>query len=412
MNRTLLAAAVVLVFTRSLWSVEPAPMLVTENMKAVAQGGNALAADLYAQLRAPDSANLFFSPYSISTALAMASAGAEGPTKAQMDKVLHLPPLDGQLQPAVSSLRKLLLADDKSSGFRLRVANRLWGQAGFQFVPDFLRVMKDDYGAELGVVDFKQAEAARRTINTWVEEQTDDKIQNLLAPGVLHDDTRLVLTNAIYFKARWLHEFSKAATKDAAFHAPGRRELTVATMHQKHRLNYGAWDDLQVLELPYAGGGDLSMLILLPRKVDGLRDLEARLTAESLQTWSSGLQERLVDVSLPKFKMTSEFSLADVLATLGMPLAFSRQADFSGISTQEKLFISAVIHKAFVDVNEEGTEAAAATAIAIGAMAMRPLPEQPVEFRADHPFVLLIRDRRTEAVLFLGRVTNPQAQAN
>ena len=217
-----------------------------------------------------------------------------------------------------------------------------------------------------------------------------------------------MLTNAIYFKARWTHEFSKSATTDAPFHISDSQQITVPMMHQTHRLRYGASDDLQVLELPYAQDGSLSMLILLPKKIDGLADLEKRLTSENLQKWSAGLQSRPVKVHLPKFKMTSEFSLKDVLESMGMPLAFSDKADFSRMSTEEQLFISAVIHKAFVDVNEEGTEAAAATAIVMRATAAFPAPEEPVEFRADHPFVFLIRDNRTQSILFLGSLVNPK----
>ena len=178
-------------------------------------------------------------------------------------------------------------------------------------------------------------------------------------------------------------------------------------MHLMRRLAYGAVDGVQILELPYAQEGRLSMLILLPTKVDGLSDLEKGLTAENLQKWSAGLRPRPVNVSLPRFKMTSEFGLGDVLQSLGMSLAFSDKADFSGMSSQEKLLLSAVIHKAFIDVNEEGTEAAAATAVAMKAEAAAPSPDEPVEFRADHPLVFLIRDRRTESILFLGRLVNP-----
>jgi serpin B len=407
MNARKLAALLVLVLCTPAWSWETAPVEITDDVLTVAQGGNAFATDLYARLRSDKPSNLFFSPYSISTALAMTYAGAEGETAAQMAKVLHFPLPEAKLQPAFGTLRKLLASDDRTSGFQLRVANRLWGQAGFQFRPEFLQVTSANFGADLGQVDFKQSEAARQTISGWIEEQTDHKIQNLLAPGVLAASTRLVLTNAIYFKARWTNEFSKHATVEAPFRTSESQQVMAPTMQQTHRLSYAATDNVQVLELPYAEDGNLSMLILLPTKIEGLADLEKRLTSESLRTWSAGVQPRLVKVFLPRFKMTSEFSLKDVLESLGMSLAFSDRADFSGMSTQERLFISAVIHKAFVDVNEEGTEAAAATAVTMRATAIRPMPEEPVEFRADHPFVFLIRDNRTQSILFLGRVMNP-----
>ena len=338
----------------------------------------------------------------------MTYAGAEGPTGEQMAKVLHFPLPAAKLHPAFSNLQKRMAFDDKTPPFQLRVANRLWGQKGFHFLPAFLKVASDDYGAELGLVDFKQAEGARKTINSWIEKQTDHKIQDLLAPGVLDASTRLVLTNAIYFKARWEHEFSESATSEAPFHLSARQEITAPLMYQQYRLRYSEPGDVQALELPYADGGTLSMLILLPKKIDGLSDLEKQLTSENLQKWSAGLKSRLVNVYLPKFKMTSEFELGDVLSSMGMPLAFSDKADFSGMSAEEQLYFSAVIHKAFVDVNEEGTEAAAATAVALRAATGRPRPETPVEFRADHPFIFLIRDNRTDAVLFLGRLVKPQ----
>lgn len=408
MNCKKLAAVFVLVFTRPAWSVEPAPMEITDDIRAVANGGNEFATDLYARLRSDKSTNQFFSPYSISTAIAMTYAGAEGPTQAQIAKVLHFPVPEAKLHSAFNTLGNLLAFSDKTPGFQLRVANRLWGQKGFHFLPEFLHVTNANYGADLGLLDFKQAEAARKTINSWIEEQTDRKIQDLIAPGVLDADTRLVLTNAIYFKARWTHEFSKSATTDAPFHTSDSQQITVPMMHQTHRLRYAASDNVQLLELPYAEDGRLSMLILLPKKIDGLTDLEKGLTSENLQKWTAGLKSRPVKVHLPRFKMTSEFSLGDLLESMGMPLAFSDKADFSRMSTQEQLFISAVIHKAFVDVNEEGTEAAAATAVVMHPTAAFPSPEEPVEFRADHPFVFLIRDNRTQSILFLGRMLNPK----
>ena len=412
MDSKKLAAVVVLsfvfLFVRPVWSAEAAQVKITDDVLAVAKGCNAFATDLYAKLRTGKPANLFFSPYSISVALAMTDAGAAGETEAQIAQVLHFPGPQTKVSPAFGTLQKLFDAGDETLGYQLRVANRLWGQQDFHFLPAFLAVTKADFGADLGQLDFKQADAARQTINDWIAQQTDDKIQNLLAPGVLDADTRLVLTNAIYFKARWTHEFGKRATTDEAFHVTATEQVVVPTMHQTHRLRYVAAEGVQVLELPYAQDGSLSMLVLLPNKIDGLADLEKRLTSENVQKWSHGLQPRPVKVDLPRFKMTSQFSLADVLGSLGMPLAFSGKADFSKMSSDERLAISAVIHKAFVDVNEEGTEAAAATAVAMKALALPPLPEKPVEFRADHPFVLIIRDNRTESILFLGRLVNPR----
>jgi serpin B len=232
MNHLKLAAVVVLVFARPAWSVEPVAMQITDDVKAVAKGDNEFATDLYARLRSDQPTNLFFSPYSISTALAMTSAGAKGQTEAQMAKVLHFTVPEAKLDPAFSTLRKLLVSSDKTSGIQLRVANRLWGQEGFHFLPEFLQVTKADYGADLGLLDFKQPEAARKTINSWIEQQTDNKIENLLAPGALSADTRLVLTNAIYFKGRWTNEFGKQATTDAPFHTSASQQIAVPMMYQ------------------------------------------------------------------------------------------------------------------------------------------------------------------------------------
>jgi serpin B len=406
MNYLKLTVALALVFTRSAWSAEPAPKQVADDLMAVAKSNNEFATDLYAHLRSDKSTNLFFSPYSISTALAMTSAGAHGETEAQIAKVLHFTLPEAKLHPAFNQVRKILTDGDKALGFQVRVANRLWAQEGFHFQPDFLQVTNANYGAEPSLLDFKQSEAARKTINAWVDEQTDHKIQDLLAPGALNASTRLVLTNAIYFKAHWTHPFGlEDATTDAPFRTSASQQVTVPTMHQTEYFRYSASDNVQVLELPYGQSGSLSMLILLPTKIDGLSDLEKQLTSENLQKWSAGLQSRRVKVDLPKFKMTSEFSLGTVLESMGMPLAFSAKADFSRISTQEPLSISAVIHKAFVDVNENGTEAAAATGLM---MALSVEPPPSAEFHADHPFVFLIRGNRTQNILFLGRLMNPK----
>ena len=330
---------------------------------AVVQGNNAFALALYAKLRAEDQGNLFLSPYSISTALAMTYAGAKGKTAAEMAEVLHFTVPQEQLHPAFAALTAKLHGDIKKEGYQLRIANRLWGQAGYHFLPTFLQVTRDHYGAELAQVDFAQnTEAARHTINAWVEEKTEKKIKDLIAQGVLDSGTTLVLTNAIYFKGDWQRKFEAKATKDAPFLLTPQEKVTVPMMRQRGKFAYGVVGKVQVLELPYVGK-DLSMFVLLPKEVDGLADLEKSLSVETLNTWTSGLREQTVEVLLPKFKMTSGFRLEKVLGSMGMPLAFSGEADFSGMTGKRGLFISAVIHKAFVDVNEEGTEAAAATAV-------------------------------------------------
>lgn len=378
-------------------------------MSAIVNGNSEFAADLYSYLKDKTSGNLFFSPYSISTALAMTYSGAAGETQKQMAQVLHFSVPKAELHGAMARLRESLLAD-RQKGYQLRVANRLWGQKGYEFLPEFLESTQQFYGAELGVLDFAQAaEEARQAINAWVDKQTEQKIKDLLPPGTLDAMTRLVLTNAIYFKGNWQEQFEADATEDASFHVSADREVTVPMMHQTERFGYRAADGLQILEMSYAKG-ELSMIVLLPKEIEGLSVLEKKLTHENLDQWTKGLRRQKVIVYLPRFKMTSQFGLKDTLQAMGMRLAFEPgKADFSAMSRSEELFISAVIHKAFVDVNEEGTEAAAAMGVVMMPTAAPMEPEEPPVFRADHPFLFLIRDNKTGSILFLGRVVNPKA---
>jgi serpin B len=399
MDSRKLAIVVVLIFARHVWSAEPKE--ITPDVVAVAKGNNEFAAELYAHLAAEESSNLFFSPYSISTVLAMTCAGARGETAEQMFKVLHFPLPQPKLHPAFAKLRAQLTPSGKVPAFQLRTANRLWGQKGAHILPDFLKETKEHYGAEIGLANFRTPEPTRMFINSWVEKQTDRRITDLVTPGMLNADTRFLLTNAIYFKAGWLSIFNRRATSGSPFQTSGTERVTVPMMYQKSYFRYVETETLQILELPYSGS-TLSMLILLPRKVDGLNDLQKLLTNENLQRWTAGLKGREVHVHLPRFRMVSEFTLEDALGKLGMPLAFSKNADFSGISNNEQLIISHVVHKAFVEVNEEGAEAAAATGG--GGVFGR---SEPIAFRADHPFVFLIRDDRTQCILFLGHVLNP-----
>jgi serpin B len=368
----------------------------------VAYANNAFALDLYASLRQRQG-NLFFSPHSIHVALGMTYAGARGPTARQMASVLHLTIPQDKLHAAFAALIKDLNTGGKIGDrelYKLVVANALWAQNGYPFHADFQNVVSANYRAALRQVDFINAtEDARLEINRWVEKQTNDKIKNLLPTGVLTPLTRLVLTNAIYFKSSWANQFPKFATRDAPFHVTSDKTTQVKMMRQAERFGYFEADDLQAVELPY--------IVLLPRNADGLADLEKNLTGAKLADWVGGLKARRAQLALPRFTFSSQFSLSKTLQSLGMTDAFSPDAaDLSGIATVEKLFIQAVIHKAFVDVNEEGTEAAAATAVAIGVGAMLE-PDKPVVFTADHPFLFVIRHRDSGAILFIGRVVNP-----
>ena len=374
--------------------------------EAVVEGNNAFALELYAKLRQGEG-NLFFSPYSISTALAMTYAGARGETKLQMAKVLHFSLPSEELHSTLGMLSKDLNERGEKGGYELSVANALWYQKGYVFLEEFLGLVRTDYGSGLNEVDFVgAAETARRTINDWVKKETRDKIKELIGPGVLDSLTRLVLTNAIYFKGNWAEQFDKDRTKEAPFTLINSQKVDVAMMNQTGEFKYMEAEDFQGLELPYVDN-ELSMIILLPKEVGGLRGLEKTLTAEKLSEWLARLGKREVIVSVPKFEITSQFGLGDVLKLMGMKDAFVPEvADFSGMNGKKDLFISAVIHKAYVDVNEEGTEAAAATGVVVGLTAVGPRERRV--FRADHPFLFLIRDNHSGSILFIGRVMNPK----
>ena len=387
------------------WAMQT-PASATTDRAAVVEGNNAFAVDLYSQLRS-QSGNLFFSPESISTALAMTYAGARGDTALEMAKTLHftLPP--DRLHPAMGALLSDLNA--AHNGYQLHVADALWAQQGYTFRDDFLKLNKSDYGAGFNQVDFNGAtEAARLTINQWVEKKTENKIKDLLQPGVLDKTTRLVLTNAIYFKGDWQMPFDKDRTEVEDFHLSRTQTVKAPLMHDRDSFNYLNGGMFQALEIPYKND-ELSMIVFLPNNVSGLPAFEKSLTASGMRQWLGQLHPASdVILTLPKFKMTRQFKLQQTLGAMGMALAFGKSADFSGITGSRDLFISEVIHKAFVDVNEEGTEAAAATAVMMPEMAMQArTPPPPIVFRADHPFIFLIRDNRSGGILFMGRVIDP-----
>jgi serpin B len=381
-------------------SPPPAP-----DQAALAAGNNAFAIDLYGQLRKQDG-NLFFSPESISTAFAMAYAGARGTTASEMAATLHftLPP--DRLHPAMGALFANLNA--AHNGYQLRVADALWAEKDFTFLDDFLKITASDYGAGFNRVDFKGApEQVRATINQWVEQKTEDKIKDLLPAGSLTPATRLVLTNAIYFKGDWQTQFDKASTKEEDFHLSTAQSVKAPLMHLTAKLSYLNGGTFQAAEIPYKSG-ELSMIVLLPNDAAGLPALEQSLTAANAQQWFSQLRgSAKIILTLPKFKMTQQFQLGNTLSAMGMAQAFQKgAADFSGMTGKRDFWISAAIHKAYIDVNEEGTEAAAATGIVMRSMAMQ-REQPPIIFRADHPFLFVIRDNRSGGILFMGRVNDP-----
>jgi serpin B len=380
-----------------------------DQWKALLDGNCSFAVDSYRQLRSSEG-NLFFSPYSISTALALAYGGARGETEKQMAKVLHFSLDQSSLHAAFGALQNQLNRTQKMSGLKLLVANSLWPQQGYRFRDAYLSLARERYGVSMTPVDYEHAtEAARKQVNLWVEQKTEQKIKDLIQPGALDVLTRLVLINAIYFKGAWEHEFDPEQTKDSSFFVTPEKSVTASMMTQTTWAGYAESESLQVLSMPYVNSIS-SMLVLLPRAKGGLQQLEDNLSADNLKRWRERMPSRRVEIFLPKFKITRRFLLNSMLQNMGMADAFRfRVADFSGMADTRELFISAVIHKAFADVTEKGTEAAAATAVMVAAgwaASLEP-PKPPVVFRADHPFLFLIQDNRTGTILFLGRLTDP-----
>jgi len=421
MARRMVAALVIAASTLGHASAnEPVQASSSRETALVAQGNNAFAIELYRQLQDGEG-NLFFSPYSISTALALTYAGARGRTQEQMAEVLCFPTsVDGlrklgtagepltpeQFAQAFGRIIKDLNARGGQGKYELRVANALWGQKDYEFLKPFVWLVEKQYGGKLQSVDFIAAtEKAGQTINSWVEKQTNDKIRDLISQGMLDAMTRLVLTNAVYFKGHWASQFEEDRTRDEPFLLLTGGKMQVPMMNQKAEFGYAETEALQMLEMPYVGE-ELSMLILLPKKTNGLGQLEKDLSAEAINRWLAEARKRDVIVTIPKFKMTDKFSMERVLRAMGMADAFSQAADFSGMTGRRDLFISAVVHQAYVDVNEEGTEAAAATGVVMKLTSA--MPDRIPVFRADHPFVFLIRDEASGSILFLGRVVNPQ----
>lgn len=375
-------------------------------------GNNAFAWDLYQKL-APQQGNLFYSPYSISLALAMTYAGAREVTEQQMAGTMHYTLPQNRLHPAFNNLDLTLAQRGQGAkgkdgkGFRLNIANALWGQQGYQFLPAFLDLLAQNYGAGMRLLDFAQAtEDSRLTINKWVSDQTENKIKDLIAQGAIDSATRLVLTNAIYFNAAWAEQFKPEQTQDGPFSLLDGSKVSVPMMQQTTSFGYAEGDGIQAVELPY-DQNELSMVILLP-PAGKFQAFESTLDTSHAAALVGNLKYRRVALTMPKFKFDSSFTLADELRALGMHDAFTYgPANFSGMDGTRNLFIGQVIHKAFVAVDEQGTEAAAATAVIMTAGAA--MPQEPVTVTIDRPFVFLIRDIQTGAILFVGRVVNPKA---
>ncbi len=384
-------------------SRDKSPDVTDDSRESLLRGNAEFAFDLFRQLNKAGG-NLFYSPYSISTALAMTYAGAGGATAGQMASTLHftLPP--ETLHPAFNWLERELAKRNSREGgddedFRLYTVNAVWGQKDYAFKTAFLDVLAEDYGAGLRILDFIDSpEGSRIAINDWVSGQTEERVRNLLERGSVTGLTRLVLTNAVYFKASWYRKFLKENTYNATFYRLEGDPVIVPMMNQTMIFNHGEGDDYLAVELPYRGE-EISMLVLAPKE-GKFREFESGLDSQKLADIIEGLEKDNVVVNLPKFQFRSQFSLKGSLSDLGMSDAFSSgAADFSGMS-DDRLWLDDVAHQAYVSVDENGTEAAAATAAVIVA-------SLPDIITVDRPFIFLIRDTATGSIIFLGRVLNP-----
>ncbi|MDD3101841.1 MAG: serpin family protein [Patescibacteria group bacterium] len=388
----------------------PAPVIddkgsTPEGINSIISANNQFALDLYSQLKSSEG-NIFFSPYSISTALAMTYEGARGTTAEEMQLVFHFPVDSNLRRSAFAAIHNQINKPDAK--YQLSIANALWAQNDYKFLNDYLATLEQYYAGKATNVDFKNStEASRQTINKWVEDRTNDKIKNLFPQGSIDSMTRLVLTNAIYFKGTWIKQFEKNKTRDEDFRVSPANTVKISMMQRADKdakFNYTETDDLQVLEMTYKGD-KLSMMVLLPKNED-LSLFENSMSLEKINDWKSKLQEQRVDVFMPKFTFDMKYFMNNTLAKMGMPTAFTSNADFSGMDGTKNLSIQNVIHQAFVDVNEEGTEAAAATGISMGITSAPPPQKIPV-FQADHPFIFVIQDKDNGNILFFGRVSNP-----
>lgn len=375
-----------------------------QGIQQVVNANNQFAFDFYSEINKKEKGNIFYSPYSISAALVMTYEGAKGKTADEMKSVFHFPE-SSTLRPNFAAIYNNLNKKDKE--YKLSTGNALWAQQDYKFLPDYLATVEKYYGGKAANLDFVgESEESRQTINTFIEQQTNDKIKDLIPQGVLNAYTRLVLTNAIYFKGTWVKQFDKSDTRDQDFTTISGQKVKTPMMQltgDDAEFNYAETDNIQILEMPY-DGEDLSMLILLPKE-SNLEVVEESLTNEKLSEWKNMLSEQRVDIFVPKFKFETKYFMVETLSNMGMPTAFTEVADFSGMDGTQKLLIQNVIHQAFVEVNEEGTEAAAATAVIVG-MNESVGPRIPI-FRADHPFIFIIQEKDTGNILFLGRVVDP-----
>jgi serpin B len=369
------------------------------NVETTMEAYNDFAFNLY-QRYSRGTGNILFSPYSISIALSMTYEGARGETAEEMEAVFGFLTNPSDRHPSVANIYNNLNQGDHN--YALHTVNALWIQHDYQILEEYIDCIASYYGGDANLLDFvSEPEESRRIINKWVEDRTNERIKDLFPPGSIDSLVRLVLTNAIYFKGDWLYEFDEDVTRVEDFYVTPSKTVEVDMMNIQRSFNYTETEDLQLLEIPYSGE-DISMLLLLPKK-GNLDEVEAQISTQGLGKLVDLMEETDVDVYLPRFTFDTKYFMTEDLAEMGMPTAFTGNADFSGITGTRELYIDKVIHQAFIEVNEEGTEAAAATGVSLRLTAAPP----GELFRADHPFIFLIRDLDTGLILFMGRVSDP-----
>lgn len=375
--------------------------------QTIAANNNAFAFDLYQKVAEKEQGNIFFSPFSISTALAMTYAGAVGQTATEMQKTLRFGPNEPEFHFAYGDYLGLLNENAKGH-ITLNIANRLWAEKHYNLSPEYKKLNKRAYNSPVEKIDFmNQPEESRNTINAWVEEKTEERIKDLLSSGSVNVDTRLVITNAIYFKGDWLYQFKKKNTKDKKFYLADGEKIKVPFMHYRGALSYWYQTDYQLIKLPYKGSKQ-SMVVALPNEGVSVTDVEKQVKSSSFSHLSESYKPQ-VELALPKFNMTQPLALGITLQQMGMPTAFSNRADFSQMTgTTNNLAISDVFHKAFIQVDEEGTEAAAATAVVVVLTSTNAPEPKPIQFTVNRPFLFYIIDDETQSILFMGRIMKPE----
>lgn len=393
-----------LLLSCQIQSQESSAVADDRDIESLSSSNSRFAFSLYSQIAKGSGENIFISPFSVSSALAIAYEGANSSTEEEMRKTLAF---DKSKESTAIAFHKtnLLIQKDSTKDIALKIANAAWMQKGHKFLDSYTGIIAKYFSGGLKELDFQaDPEAARKEINLWVENKTEEKIKDLIPERVITNLTRFVITNAVYFKGTWKKPFKKERTREMPFFCLGKTEKKIPFMNKSERVPYCEDDTLQMISLPYLGN-TVSMNIILPKDRDGIMALEQKMNGEEFLRLKKSAAPRSVKIFVPRFKIEKSYSLKEYLETLGMRNAFTDQADFSGIDGTKNFLISAVIHKSFLDVNEEGTEASAATAVMMEVTAMPPQDEPT--FKADHPFLLLIVHEASKTILFMGRYAEP-----